>query len=134
MSAASPRLARGSRVARTELASTVEARRCERTGDWVMVGGIVEPGSSLRGWSGLLKRDREGNGASVSFEIEPLLRLSPEERLEIIDQLWESMDVAEIPLSEAQLAEVLRRKALYEANPESGYTLEEALEYASRDD
>lgn len=72
----------------------------------------------------------------MTVDIEPLLKLSPAERLEIIDRLWESMgeDDAAVPLSEAQLAEVLRRKALYEANPESGYTLEEAMDYASRDD
>jgi len=72
----------------------------------------------------------------VNVEIAPLLKLSREERLEIIDLLWESMEAefAELPLSEAKLAEVLRRKALYEANPESGYTLEEAIDYALRDD
>jgi putative addiction module component (TIGR02574 family) len=71
----------------------------------------------------------------VNSDITPLLKLSREERLEIIDRLWESIEAEceDIPLSEAQLAEVLRRKALYEANPGSGYTLEEAIEYASRD-
>ncbi|HEV7403955.1 MAG TPA: addiction module protein [Chthoniobacteraceae bacterium] len=71
----------------------------------------------------------------MNFEIAPLLKLPPEERLEIIDRLWDSMpeDYA-MPLSEAQMAEVLRRKKLYEANPESGYTLEEVIEYALRDD
>ena len=72
----------------------------------------------------------------MNVDIAPLLKLSREERLEIINQLWESVEAesAEIPLSEAQLAEVLRRKALYEANPESGYSLEETIDYALRDD
>jgi putative addiction module component (TIGR02574 family) len=73
---------------------------------------------------------------TVNVEIAPLLKLSREERMEIIDQLWESLESEHVdgPLSEAQLAEVLRRKALYEANPESGYTLEQVIDYALRDD
>lgn len=72
----------------------------------------------------------------MNVEIAPLLKLSREERLEIIDLLWESVEAefAEIPLSQEKLAEVLRRKKRYEANPESSYTMEEAIAYASRDD
>ena len=72
---------------------------------------------------------------AVNFGFEPLLKLSREERMEIIHRLWESLeaDFEEMPLSKAQLAEVVRRKDRYEANPESGYSLEEVIEYALRD-
>lgn len=73
---------------------------------------------------------------SVSYEIAPLLKLTPEERLEIIDQLWESMPevYATGTISDAKYAEVLRRKERYEADPDSGRTLEQVIEFALRDD
>jgi putative addiction module component (TIGR02574 family) len=71
----------------------------------------------------------------VNVDIAPLLRLSREERLKIIDQLWESLEAeyANASMSDSQYAELLRRKELYEANPGSGYTLEQVIEFASRD-
>jgi putative addiction module component (TIGR02574 family) len=40
---------------------------------------------------------------------EELARLSPEERLALIGQLWDSLRDAEVPLPEAQQAELSRR-------------------------
>lgn len=47
--------------------------------------------------------------------------LSPEERLELIGELWDSLDESEIaPLSPEQLAELERRARDAEANPKAG--------------
>jgi putative addiction module component (TIGR02574 family) len=40
--------------------------------------------------------------------------LSPEERLSLIEQLWDSLDDADIPLTDAQKAELERRLATLE--------------------
>jgi putative addiction module component (TIGR02574 family) len=38
-------------------------------------------------------------------------RLSPQDRLALIEQLWDSLDDADVPVTEAQIAEVERRLA-----------------------
>jgi putative addiction module component (TIGR02574 family) len=45
----------------------------------------------------------------ASSSADELARLSPEERLALISQLWDSLADAEIPLPQAQLAELARR-------------------------
>ena len=42
--------------------------------------------------------------------------LSPTEKLELIDVLWESLE-ADVPLTDAQRAELDHRTARYEQNP-----------------
>ena len=54
-----------------------------------------------------------------------LLNLSPAERLLLVQDLWDSLDVDDIPLTDAQKTELDRRKAEYEANPGSGSTWED---------
>ena len=44
-----------------------------------------------------------------SLNSDELARLSPEERLALIGQLWDSLRDADIPLPEAQQAELARR-------------------------
>jgi putative addiction module component (TIGR02574 family) len=44
-----------------------------------------------------------------SLNSDELARLSPEERLALIGQLWDSLADTEIPLSQAQQAELARR-------------------------
>jgi putative addiction module component (TIGR02574 family) len=43
-----------------------------------------------------------------------ITRLSPRERLSLIEQLWESLSDADIPLTPTQQAEVERRLATFE--------------------
>ena len=40
-----------------------------------------------------------------------IARLTPQERLDLIERLWESLDDAEVPLTPAQRAELDRRIA-----------------------
>ncbi|WP_272819206.1 addiction module protein [Scytonema hofmannii] len=49
-----------------------------------------------------------------------LFNLSPSERLLLAQDLWDSLSVEDIPLSEWQKQELDRRKAIYETNPGSG--------------
>ena len=46
-----------------------------------------------------------------SLNSDELARLSPEERLALIGQLWDSLADSEIPLPQAQQAELARRLA-----------------------
>jgi len=49
------------------------------------------------------------------------LRLPPEERLRLIEDVWESFvsDPASLPVSAQQMEELDRRKKHYSANPDS---------------
>jgi putative addiction module component (TIGR02574 family) len=48
-----------------------------------------------------------------------LLNLSPSERLLLVQDLWDSLDVEDVPLTQAQMIELDRRKAAYTADPNS---------------
>jgi putative addiction module component (TIGR02574 family) len=54
-----------------------------------------------------------------------LLNLSPAERLLLAQDLWDSLQPEDIPLSEWQKQELDRRKAAYQANPASGRSWDE---------
>jgi putative addiction module component (TIGR02574 family) len=43
-----------------------------------------------------------------------IIRLSPRERLSLIEQLWDSLSDADIPLTPAQRAELERRLATFD--------------------
>jgi putative addiction module component (TIGR02574 family) len=64
---------------------------------------------------------------SVSVKSLGIDRLSMEERLALVQELWDSIavDSAAIPLTDAQRAELDRRLAELEANPEAGIPWEE---------
>ncbi len=49
-----------------------------------------------------------------SLNSDELAQLSPEERLALIGQLWDSLGDAEVPLPEAQKAELARRLSSYD--------------------
>jgi putative addiction module component (TIGR02574 family) len=63
----------------------------------------------------------------MSTQISALLELSPDEKLDIIEALWESLSQSPelIPIHDWQKQELDRRQALYEANPEPFLTWEE---------
>ena len=52
--------------------------------------------------------------AGMQLTQDEITRLSPRERLSLIEQLWESLSDADIPLTPAQQAEVERRLATFE--------------------
>ena len=54
-----------------------------------------------------------------------VLQLSPAERLELIGDLWNSLDEADVPLTPEQIEELNRRLAEYHADPSSGRPWEE---------
>ena len=60
--------------------------------------------------------------------LKKLLELPTEEKVELIDKLWESIGRAEFELSDAQRAELDRRIADYEAHPDDTYSVDEVLE------
>ena len=55
---------------------------------------------------------------------EEIDRLSPEERLALIGELWDSLDDTEIPLTPAQTAELERRLASFESERDKGISWE----------
>jgi putative addiction module component (TIGR02574 family) len=55
----------------------------------------------------------------------PVEDYSPEERLELIGRLWDSLENHEIPIPEWQRAEIDRRCEEMKANPEIGIPWEE---------
>ena len=55
-------------------------------------------------------------------------RLSPTERLQLVEELWDSLTPADIPLMPAQAAELDRREALHRADPQRGRPWREVLD------
>jgi putative addiction module component (TIGR02574 family) len=51
-----------------------------------------------------------------------IVRLSPQERLALIAQLWDSLEQNQLPLSQAQQAELERRLASLEGDRDQGVT------------
>jgi putative addiction module component (TIGR02574 family) len=60
-----------------------------------------------------------------SLDSDELARLSPEERLTLIGQLWDSLSDSEIPLPEAQQAELVRRLSTLDQDRKQAVTWEE---------
>jgi putative addiction module component (TIGR02574 family) len=58
-----------------------------------------------------------------------ILELPLEERLQLVEAIWDSISVLPdaIPLTAWQREELDRRLAEYEANPDSGITMEEVF-------
>jgi putative addiction module component (TIGR02574 family) len=61
----------------------------------------------------------------LNTEHADLLKLSPSERLLLVQDLWDSLNPEDILLTEWQKTELDRRKAAYQANPASGRSWEE---------
>ena len=60
--------------------------------------------------------------------LKKLLELPIEEKVDLIDKLWDSIGKAEFELSDAQRAELDRRIADYETHPDVTYSVDEVLE------
>ena len=63
----------------------------------------------------------------TKVQIDELLKLSVAERIQLVEDLWDSIaaDPENVPLSEAQLKELRRRLAEHRTNPESAVPWEE---------
>ncbi len=91
-----------------------------------------------RDWPLCLNAVRIGATVSrVNAQLAPILGLSVTERLEIVTVIWESItnEHAELPVPEWQIAEVERRSAEMDANPNLGIPWEDVKKWAlNRDD
>lgn len=65
----------------------------------------------------------------MSLTPDEVARLSPQDRLALIAQLWDSLDDADVPVSEAQQAELARRLASFEEDRAAGISWEELREH-----
>lgn len=54
-----------------------------------------------------------------------LARLSPQQRLELISRLWDSLEDKDVPVTAAQRAELDRRIASFDQDRENGISWEE---------
>jgi putative addiction module component (TIGR02574 family) len=59
-------------------------------------------------------------------------RLSPSERLQLVEELWDSLSPSDIPLTPAQAKELDRREALHRENPQRGRPWREVLDEIER--
>lgn len=68
----------------------------------------------------------------MDIQLEPLLKLSRAERLQLVADLWDSIaqEDSELPVSEAKCDELRRRKQRFLQHPASGSTWEEVKQRA----
>lgn len=68
----------------------------------------------------------------MNSEFAPLFKLGRAERLQLVEDLWDSIaqEEAELPVPEWKQAELRRRKERLLANPQSGRTWEQVKERA----
>jgi putative addiction module component (TIGR02574 family) len=58
--------------------------------------------------------------------------LTPAEKLELVERLWDSLTPDDLPLTAAQSAELDRREALLQADPTRGRPWREVLDEIER--
>ena len=66
----------------------------------------------------------------VNHTINELKALPLQDRLKVVEAVWDSIDEdsSEVPLTSEQRAELDRRMAAHEANPDSALTWDQVLE------
>jgi putative addiction module component (TIGR02574 family) len=64
-----------------------------------------------------------------SVEFAQIFELPPAERLQLVEDLWDSLIAreAELPVPEAILSELRARKKLFDANPDSGMSWDQVV-------
>jgi putative addiction module component (TIGR02574 family) len=62
-------------------------------------------------------------------EFAQIFELPPAERLQLVEDLWDSLieREAELPVPDAVLSELRARKKLFDANPNSGMTWDQVV-------
>jgi putative addiction module component (TIGR02574 family) len=68
----------------------------------------------------------------MNSEFMPHLKLGRAERLQLVEDLWDSIaaETESLPLSDWQIAELRRRKETFALNPESGRSWDEVKQRA----
>ena len=68
----------------------------------------------------------------MNTEFEPLFKLSRAERLQLVEDLWDSLvqEDAELPVSDEKRDELRRRKERLLQHPSSGRTWEQVKQHA----
>jgi putative addiction module component (TIGR02574 family) len=67
---------------------------------------------------------------NVNSEFAELFELPPAERLQLVEDLWDSLlpREADLPVPDWIVTELRERKKRFDANPESGLTWEQVVE------
>jgi len=58
--------------------------------------------------------------------------LTVQQRLQLVEELWESLSATDVPLTPAQERELSRREALHRAHPSRGRPWRDALDEIQR--
>jgi putative addiction module component (TIGR02574 family) len=68
----------------------------------------------------------------MNSEFAPLFKLGRAERLQLVEDLWDSIaeEDGDLPLSNEKVAELRDRKGRYKAHPASGRSWEEVKQHA----
>jgi putative addiction module component (TIGR02574 family) len=59
-------------------------------------------------------------------------QLSPAERLRLVEELWDSLSPAQVPVTAEQARELARREALHDADPRRGHPWREVFDEIER--
>jgi putative addiction module component (TIGR02574 family) len=68
----------------------------------------------------------------MSIDISELRQLPPEEKLQIIGELWDSLATEQLPLPQWQIDEIERRDKAYRENPSAVIPWEQVKENIRR--
>jgi len=66
-----------------------------------------------------------------AIDMEAIRKLTPAQRIALIEQIWDTLaeEDAEVPVSEAAMAEMERRAKELRENPESGVSHDEVVKW-----
>jgi putative addiction module component (TIGR02574 family) len=65
----------------------------------------------------------------MPYNKKELLSLPPEEKIELAEELWSSVEEELMPITEEEIAFAEERLKMHEANPDEGMSLEELKKY-----
>lgn len=65
----------------------------------------------------------------MPYNKKELLSLPPEEKIELAEALWSSVEEELMPITDEEIAFAEERLKMHEANPDEGMTLEELKKY-----
>ncbi len=65
----------------------------------------------------------------MSYDKKELLSLTADEKLELAEELWSSVEESLMPITNEELAFAEERLKLHEANPTEGMSLEQLKKY-----
>ena len=65
----------------------------------------------------------------MPYNKKELLSLSPEEKIELAEELWSSVEEELMPITDEEISFAEERLKMHEANPNEGMSLEELKKY-----